>query len=175
MSDTLKLGAFITEPQQRDAVHIAVAPVEAAERLDPGTHVGFVSAGTVGRASPTKIGVIDPFLREAVPRGARVWLFLYPGTITTLRHEWTHPAFQGVAPETGRSALWIQEFAEDMNVTYEEMMEAARDWVRHGHHFSRGGDFEGQQVPDEFWDHYQVVTGTLVPRERKESFFSCAC
>lgn len=43
MSD-LKLGEVITDTsQQRDAIHIAVAPVIAAKQLHAGQHVGFVS------------------------------------------------------------------------------------------------------------------------------------
>lgn len=91
------LGSLIVDGERRrDAVHIAVAPVTASERLSPGQHVGFVSEGdveTVGVAE-TPIGIVDPFLREPVQPGERFWLFLYPNTITGLRHVWTHPAFQ---------------------------------------------------------------------------------
>lgn len=91
------LGNLIIDgDRRRDAVHIAVAPVTAAGTLAPGQHVGFVAEGdieTVGVAEDP-VGVVDPFLREPVRAGQRFWLFLYPNTITGLRHVWTHPAFQ---------------------------------------------------------------------------------
>jgi hypothetical protein len=91
-----RLGQLIKDgDRRRDAIHIAVAPVTAADRLLPGQHVGLVQEGNLELVGPCDrhIGVVDPFLAEAVEPGQRFWLFLYPGTITGLRHVWSHPAF----------------------------------------------------------------------------------
>jgi hypothetical protein len=96
-----KLGQLIEDGElRRDAVHIAIAPVTAACRLEPGESVGFLHEDDAERVgSPTKryIGIVDPFLPEDVEPGQRFWLFLYPNTITGLRHVWTHPAFSAAA------------------------------------------------------------------------------
>src|SRR5688572_7679973 len=100
MEQTPRLGQLIEDgDRRRDAIHIAVAPVTAAERLAPGQHVGFVrerDLELVGSCD-NPLGVVDPFLTEEVEAGQRFWLFLYPGTVTSLRHIWTHPAFTAAA------------------------------------------------------------------------------
>jgi hypothetical protein len=97
MADQAKIGELITEPVGRDAIHIAVAPVVAVDYLEPGQHVGLVTPGNlenVAALSDTKlIGIVDPFLTARVEPGQRFYLFLYPNSITNLRHVWSHPAF----------------------------------------------------------------------------------
>ncbi len=83
---------------RRDAIHVAVAPVEAAEELGPGRHVALRAGKAVHATGDDGIGIVDPFLRAPVLPGQRFWLFLYPNTITSLRHVWTHPAFMAVPP-----------------------------------------------------------------------------
>jgi hypothetical protein len=95
------LGKLITDgDRRRDAVHVAVVPVTATERLTPGEHVGFLQANDREQVGITAdpIGVVDPFLLEDVQPGERFWLFMYPNTVTSLRHVWTHPAFAPRVP-----------------------------------------------------------------------------
>lgn len=87
------LGHEPTEDARRDAVHIALAPVTACEILMPGEHVQLYENNYAGKGD-NPIDVVDPFRKKAVMAGERFWLFLYPGTITGLRHLWSHPAFE---------------------------------------------------------------------------------
>lgn len=85
----LGLGKVITTPQKRDAIHIAIVPVTATtEKLFPGQHVD--AQGTMAGA---RVGIVDPYLTVPVKKGETFWLYLYPGSVTSLRHVWTHPAF----------------------------------------------------------------------------------
>lgn len=95
---TKLLGKILDDNAKMDAIHIAVAPVVVEQHLLPGEHVGLSDAGEAIMPSTffPAIGIIDPFLTEAVQPGQRCFIFLYPGTITSLRHEWTHPAFEPV-------------------------------------------------------------------------------
>ncbi len=96
-----QLGQLISDNERRrDAIHVAVAPVTASVPLIPGQHVGLVDPASRELVGPceSNIGIVDPFLTVDVEPGQRFWLFLYPDTVTHMRHVWTHPAFQAVVP-----------------------------------------------------------------------------
>lgn len=127
--EQLHLGQIITTPQERDAIHIAVVPVTAAHMMAPGQRVGLDDAG-MANARFDYVGVIDPFLRVNVEAGQQCWLYLEPGSITSLRHDWTHPAFPAVPiPAIDRSASeqWLRDFAarSDCPGYYELMAKAS--------------------------------------------------
>lgn len=90
------LGMIHFRPEQRDAIHLAVMPVEAGMPLMRGADIGI---GTDGKAYTTQadvklIGIVDPFIpNKGVKRGEKFWLVIYPRMITSLRHVWEHPAF----------------------------------------------------------------------------------
>ncbi len=103
MSANLNLGKIITTKQNRDAIHVAVAPVAAGENLKRGQRI-YLSDGKAfvevrGNRDADAIGIVDPFLPDiTIKSGQWFWLFLFPNTITALRHEWTHPAFADESP-----------------------------------------------------------------------------
>lgn len=97
MQDIPKLGSLIEGFAARDCIHIAVAPVVAAHDVSPGDHVGLDDKGEADWQSVgiETIGIVDPFLNVTkVEKGQRFWMLLYPGTITGLRHVFSHPAFK---------------------------------------------------------------------------------
>lgn len=91
------LGMIHFKPESRDAIHLAVIPVIAAEHLQPGqdiTHIDGMAYGAHTRGI-APIGIADPFLPKtaAIKAGDQFWLVIYPRMITSLRHVWEHPAF----------------------------------------------------------------------------------
>lgn len=95
---------------------------------------------------------------------------LYPNTITSLRHEWEHPAFA----ET-QSKQWLEWFADSLDLSVSTLLEAARNYVATGESLLGGSNLEGADIPDEFWDHFENVTRQKVPHEERGYFFTCSC
>lgn len=96
MDNLEKIGKFLEGSEGRDAVHIAILPATSEEILSPATRVGLLTVGeklvTVSARKTPYLGVVDPFLPTRTKLGDRFWVFLFPQTITSLRHVWTHPA-----------------------------------------------------------------------------------
>lgn len=107
--ETPKVGQLIKDGERRrDAIHVAIAPVTAYETLIPGEKIGFVQQGDyehVGAcrngADKYAVGIVDPYLTGSVLKGERFYLFLSPGTVTSLRHVWNHPQFGAKAVSNG--------------------------------------------------------------------------
>lgn len=181
------LGSILSPGEKRDAIHLAVEPTIAKEHLMPGDDVGVDGS----RAKP-HVGIVDPFLKRPVEAGQLFWLVIYPRQIHSLRHVWTHPAFPDVpevlgeaeAPRSGPdvaaqqiidSELWLRVFCETHDCPpYEEVLAKAVDndsWDPESLHFD-GHDAHGD-IPPEFWQHVEIVTGLRF--EDPPKYFSCAC
>ncbi len=184
------LGTIIDETAGRDAIHLAVEPAIAAEKLYPGQHVGFVEGG-VG-ASKNNIGIVDPFISGFVAPGKRFWLVVYPRTITSLRHVWEHPSFptsplaldppSAVKSDKEASTEWMTNWAvRHMSHDYygdvpdgRYSPEAAFGSAIEAGHRHNIGPYESARdyIDSEWWGHWETITGEKGDRE---SYFSCSC
>lgn len=175
------IGKLLGEGFQKDAIHIAVAPVEAGQDLMPGQRVQISHIGGKAMAwdadDETCEGVVDPFLKEPVKDGERFFIFLVPGTITGLRHDWTHPAFPSLStsPDKAESERWLRHWAERYRADYDNMIHGAVSGE--GYCF---GDDDGppqyRNAEGEFWRHVENVTGKRFSEQHRENTpFRCAC
>lgn len=80
--------------------------------------------------------------------------------------------------------IWLQEYAASVDADFDEMMYVAKQHYDHAFDKSSwpdylidGGKWEGESVPDVFWDHFVVFYGLEpLPEEAwRPSFFSCSC
>lgn len=168
------LGELITTEKGRDAVHVAIAPVEATEKLFPSQGVALVDGDqskVKSASSENWTGIVDPFLTQAVYPGQRFWMWMRPGSITSLRHEWTHPALDGASSDPKAAArARLDALAKEMGRTFDSMMAAARDYQRDGRQLVDWA-FESMGMPDGFWDDYELVTGEKATD--RDTFFHC--
>lgn len=88
--EKVELGKILDTDPGRDAVHIAVLPATAGEKLWAGYRVGWENG--VATTATEAIGIVDPFIEGPVLKGQRFYLCLFPNTVTSLRHVWVHPA-----------------------------------------------------------------------------------
>lgn len=178
MSSNVKLGQLLIGGEKRDAVHIAIAPVIAGERLEPGQRVGLLrgSIDTV-HVCDMPVGIIDPYLAQPVQPDERCWLFLFPDTITGLRHKWTHPAFDSNLAD---SIAWLKNYAYQLS-PYEASAEEAYDRLVDGITleqtvYAHGSDLHGLEEldrPEEFFGHLAIVLGR--PIDRNSLTYTCSC
>jgi hypothetical protein len=80
--EALGIGALASPHAMRDAVHVAICPMVAAELLSPGEHVSMEAGKATQSTLNPCIGIVDPFLKAPVKEGERFYVWLYPGSIT---------------------------------------------------------------------------------------------
>lgn len=198
------LGFVIGLDEKRDAIHLAVEPIEAGTTLKPGQHVCIIDGkATYLTRDRQAVGIVDPFLREAVKPGQRFWLVVYPRQISSLRHVWEHPDFPAsgetehlavsAAKEIGtkeKAYQWIEEYAESLSgtdsedqeytVTADELIDIAMTHVHTtkswgGDYLVKGGLLEGEGTSPEFWEKLAIYKAMDIPHEKRNNFFSCSC
>lgn len=87
------LGMVHFREEHRDAIHLAVEPVEAGECLKRGEYIRLIEGKAFKCKESEALGIVDPFVKK-VKEGEKFWLVVLPRKITSLRHVWTHPDFE---------------------------------------------------------------------------------
>jgi hypothetical protein len=189
------LGKLIDENQKRDAIHLAVEPVIAGERLQPGEHITVANGIAMSTEVGKGLGIVDPFLSNAIQKGQRFWFVMYPRMVHSLRHVWTHPAFaddrgaETVAPPSeAESEKWLRNFIATADCPdFETVIAAATgqpldDVDGYGSAYNNDGEylfFSGRDahsdIPPVFWDHIENYTGIKIPNNLRAKSFSCSC
>lgn len=187
MPDT-EVGLIIKGDAARDAIHIAVIPLTAGEDLYVGNKVrlslGSLEVALDGEYSGNRaVGIVDPFLEDyMVRKGQKFWCFIFPNTVTGMRHVWQHPQFIEVQEASSEHEVWLRKFADRWNFDYEELIEAGigaarEDWryaTAHGkdlHSAYELGEDHGL-----FWDHLEGMTGQAFSQEHRNGMgWSCTC
>lgn len=186
----------------RDAVHVAVVAVRAVEVMAPGTDVGikldidsnFVEAS---KYYEPHVGIVDPYLDDLVYSGERFWCFLYPRTITGLRHIWTHPELDAVFTKKDEAISppavfnpkdaaekWLREFARTNDCPgFESLVHEATKIIQSGNSYHdeefmmiRDMDAHGD-IPREFWSrmYHYLELGDLPEDKQVPKYFTCSC
>lgn len=196
------LGTIIDATQKRDAIHLAVEPVVAGQDMNPGDRISVID-GVAWTDYDGAIGIVDPFLAEAVIAGQRFWCVLLPRTINSLRHVWTHPALpdeveadeaDSETPASIKklrqeaSEKWLREFCDGADCpSYEYVIELLdkgtlpstdHECYKNGgeyseDHFLFRGRDAHEIIPAEFWAHAEVVLDRKLPH--RHEYFSCSC
>lgn len=196
------LGSIIDPTQKRDAIHLAVFPIEAAQTLYPGMDVKFSADGRAHRAYGANddgaVGIVDPFLSTNVGIGDWFWLVVYPRQISSLRHVWEHDSFPvsgetdqvvaeadphqipvGVSKKLGQEVAaaeaWLRDWysRNDTPGSFEDFIEVATEDRNKG--WIVFSDDAYGSFPDEIWDHLTVYTGLDFDPDQNPDHFSCAC
>ncbi len=79
--------------------------------------------------------------------------------------------------EKQRAIDWITDYARELAMTYAELIEAAREYLRTGHACCLSFDTPDRVYEDNdaFWERFEQATGEGVEADKKHPFFRCAC
>lgn len=175
-----KLGALLNGDEQRDAIHIALLPViMGSDRVPGGTPVRI---GKDGRAYEclrhASIGIVDPFIVGFVDAGDKVYVLLNPYTITSLRHEWTHPVIDALAKESIEADRVrvatdaVLQFCRDEGINYEMFVECMKS-AEPGYVVFGTEVYVSEERIAEIIPHVNLAFGTKHPVNN--TTFRCAC
>ena len=183
------VGKQLPAMTEADAIHVPVLPVILDEAMRPGEWVVIEKGqARLPKRSDTGIcqevpsAIIDPFLLQnnayirkdvgKLPKGARVFAFMRPGSITSMRHVWTHP-------DHDYDEAWLTDFAAEFELSPDGLMEAAARYLTTGSCLVTGFDtpdagYDNYKLK-RFWHIYYARTQDPMAKDRDDGFFTCSC
>jgi hypothetical protein len=179
-----QLGQLITGTAERDAIHVAVVPLIAGQKIYRGDNFKLSStdyrvAYSTREGAEDAIGIVDPFLKDyIVKKGEQFWGLLFPNTVTGMRHHWQHPSFDNAKTDMTESEIWLRDFADKWHFNFQEMINAGvnKDYVvAHGVDIHSRYDLDDGEH-DLFWHHLANYTGRKFDEDHRETnIWSCSC
>lgn len=175
--------APLDDTAKRDAIHLAVLPAIAGVLLRAGDHVTVADGSAYLTSVGKGIGIVDPFIQVLVKPGERFWLVMYPRTITSLRHVWSHPAFPdeatavatlgAVSQSKAESERWLRDWCDNNDAPgYESLIRYINEHDGENSLFV-GNRESSAEIPDELWNHVEIVLGRKI--SQRPTYFSCSC
>lgn len=186
----------------RDAVHVAVIAATAGMPLRAGDHVSYDKGEANGNQRYSKyIGIVDPFLEGTVKTGQTFWLFLYPRTVTGLKHVWEHPDLTELSDKdvetikdvtkkvrteadvtaTRADAVeYLHQWAGEHGVSYKSMLVTIKECINDegelDDYINLGtGSSEEIDDPEEFWTNVGLVLNVDIKNKTQITYFTCSC
>lgn len=187
-----KIGKLIDDVNaQRDAVHVAIIPLIAGEELRIGSKIKLKFGSTdialdASYNAEDAIGIVDPFLDSEkayyIEKGQRFYGFLFPGTVTGMRHHWQHPKFENIQVPQNEHEAWLRDFCDRWNFDYHELIRAAigLDDPEWRYVVAQGRDLHTREELGEdydlFWHHFEALAGEKFDDDHKKAMqWSCSC
>lgn len=169
----------------RDAIHVAVVSLLSGADLWPGQPVTWRVTGKSVKlctGSDVKIGIVNPFMKEAVGYNEKVWIMLYPNSVTGMTHHWSHPDFDEIDLDLDFAKSIVKKTAAALGLydcesqdTFDYLIELASNYCERPNGCWPHDDYElSSESWENFWKAYSVVTGNPRPTENRVPF-RCSC
>ena len=119
------LGKPPKELGVKDAVHVAIVSVRAAERIELGARCSLNKYNEAVNDSKGP-GIADPFRKEEILTGVNFLMLMNPDEVDNVQHYWEHKKLKFEAPTREIEYDYtLSQTAKLYKVTYQELMEAA--------------------------------------------------
>lgn len=150
------LGKRPMELGDKDAIHVAIVAVRAAEPIRPGSRCNLNDHREAVN-DKDGIGVADPFRKDTIVTGQSVWLLLNQDAVPNVRHVWDHPTADFTPPEREpQKNKYLVDYAAELGVTYEQLMDACAYVVEHNDPAPYPGTKPFSEIADQNADTYDI-------------------